>query len=92
MALLPAALPLRVASGVDQQHPLPTGLQHPRAHVDRPVIPLLLQLDQAEVVRAVCKRHTPLVVVVAVAKEEEAGHEIVTKAKEAVEAGSITMV
>ena len=42
-------------------------------------------------IRGVGERHVPSVAVVAVSKEEENGHEIVTKAKEAVEAGSATM-
>ena len=91
MALLPAALPIRVASGIDKQQPLPAGLQHLRVHMVHPVIPPLFQPDQAEVLRAVRKHLAPPAVVVAVAKEEEVGHAIVTKAKEAVEARSATM-
>jgi hypothetical protein len=53
VALLPAALPLLVALGVDQQQPRPAGLQHPHAHVVHPIVPPLLQLEQAEVLRAV---------------------------------------
>ncbi len=50
-----------------------------------------LQPDQAEVLRAVRERLAPPAAV-AVAKEEMAGHVIVAKAKEVVEAGSATMV
>jgi hypothetical protein len=43
------------------------------------------------VLRAVRERLAPPAVVAAVAKEEEIGRAIVTKAKEVVEAGSATM-
>jgi hypothetical protein len=66
--------------------------QHcPRAHVVRPVVPPLLEADQAEVLRAVRERLAPPAVVAAVGKEEEVGHAIVTKAKEVVEARYATM-
>ena len=91
MALLPAALPLLVAPGVNQQQARMAGLQRPRIHVVHPVIPTLLELDQAEVLHAIRKRLALPAVVAAVAKEEEVGHAIVTKAKEVVEAGSTTM-
>ena len=91
MALLPAALPLLVAPDVNRQQPRPTGLQYPRVHVVRPVVPPLLEPDQAEVLRAVREHLAPPAVVVAVAKEEMVGHAIVTKAKEVVKARSATM-
>ena len=91
VALLPAALPLLVAPGVNQQQARPAGLQRPCAHVVRPVVPPLLKPDQAEVLRAVRERLAPPTVVVAVAKEEMVGHAIVTKAKEVVKARSATM-
>jgi hypothetical protein len=53
-------------------------------------VPPLLEPDQDEVLRAVRERLAPPAVVAAVAKEEEVGHAIVTKAKEVVEAGSAT--
>ena len=63
----------------------------PHAHIVRPVVPPLLEPDQAEVLRAVRKRLTLPEVVVAVAKEEMVGHAIVTQAKEVVEARSATI-
>ena len=87
MALLLAALSLLFAPGVDRQQPRPAGLQHPRVHVVRPVVPPLLEPDQAKVLCAVRKRLAPPAVVV-----EMAGYAIVTKAKEVVEARSATMV
>ena len=46
---------------------------------------------QAEVLRAVRERLTPLAVATVVAKDEEVGHVIVVETKEAVEARSTTM-
>ena len=91
VVLLPATFPLLVALSVDQQQVRPTGLQRPHVHVIHPVIPPLLEPDQAEVLHAICERLALPAVVPTVAEEEEAGHVIVTKAKEVVEAGSTTM-
>ena len=91
MALLPAALSLLVAPIVNQQQARPADLQRPCVHVVRLVVPSLLESDQAKVLCAVRERLTPPVVVAAVAKEEEAGHAIVTEAKEVVKARSATM-
>ena len=49
------------------------------------------QQARAKVLRVVRKCLEPLTLVAVVAKEEEVGHVIVTKAKEVVEAGSATM-
>ena len=67
------------------------GLQRPRVHVVRPVVSLLLEPDQAEVLRAVRERLAPPTVVAVMAIEEEVGHTIVTTAKEVVKAGFATM-
>ena len=47
---------------------------------------------QAKVLRVVCERLTPVAVVAAVAKEEEAGHMILAEVKEVVETRSATMM
>ena len=67
------------------------GMQRPRVHVVQPVIPPLIEPDQAEVPRAILERLALPAVVATMAKEEEVGHAIVTEAKTVVKARSTTM-
>ena len=92
VALLPSTLPLRVAPGIYQQQTRPSGLQRPRAHVVHPVMPPLLEPDQAKVLCAIRERLALPAVVADMVQEEEVGHVIVTTAKKVVEARSATMV